>query len=149
MGDHSVKAKDIWIGENKDKILIVLYTSKTHGEESYPQEIKISAQNKFLHKKKRNFCPFKIVLQFMQLRGSFSANCDNLFICRDGLLLTPAQARETLSTALKSVNINASLYSFHSLRSGRSCDLLKYGYTVDQIKDCGRWKSNAVYRYLR
>ena len=29
-GDHPIKAKDIHIGVNKDKILLVLYTSKTH-----------------------------------------------------------------------------------------------------------------------
>ena len=33
IGDHTLKAQNIHIGDNKDKILIVLYTSKTHEKE--------------------------------------------------------------------------------------------------------------------
>ena len=39
VGHHAVKAKNIHIGLNKDKMMLVLYTSKTHGHESYPQKI--------------------------------------------------------------------------------------------------------------
>ena len=42
-GPHVVKAKDIHVGKNKDKILIILHSSKTHGKESLPQKIKISS----------------------------------------------------------------------------------------------------------
>ena len=41
-GDHTVKACDIYTGENKDKMLFILRSSKTHGAESKPQTIKIS-----------------------------------------------------------------------------------------------------------
>ena len=43
LGSHSIKAKDVYIGQNKNKILIVLYTSKTHGVYANPQQIKIKA----------------------------------------------------------------------------------------------------------
>ena len=39
-GTNPVKACDIHIASNKRKILIVLYTSKTHSEATYPQQIK-------------------------------------------------------------------------------------------------------------
>ena len=39
-GMHTVKAKDMYIGENKDIILVTLYSSKTHGQESLPQKIR-------------------------------------------------------------------------------------------------------------
>ena len=42
-GTYPVRAKDVHIGQNKGKILFVLYTSKTHGLESRPQKIKIKA----------------------------------------------------------------------------------------------------------
>ena len=42
--DHVVKAANLHMGSNKNKILIILYTSKTHGRESHPQEIKITAK---------------------------------------------------------------------------------------------------------
>ena len=43
LGPHTLKACNIHVGNNKDKILLVLYSSKTHGRESGPQKIKISA----------------------------------------------------------------------------------------------------------
>ena len=42
LGPHQVKAKDIHIADNKDKILVVLHSSKTHGKYSYPQKVKIT-----------------------------------------------------------------------------------------------------------
>ena len=36
LGPHTIKAKDIHIGANKDKILIILYSSKTHDKGSRP-----------------------------------------------------------------------------------------------------------------
>ena len=43
LSQHTIKAKDIHVGQNKDKIMIVLYSSKTHDEGSIPQKIKISS----------------------------------------------------------------------------------------------------------
>ena len=40
LSPHVLKAKNIHIGNNKDKIMMVLYSSKTHGKESRPQHIK-------------------------------------------------------------------------------------------------------------
>ena len=53
--DYTAKAKDIHIGTNKDKILIILHSSKTHSRESRPQKIKIqSLQSEGLHFKGNN-----------------------------------------------------------------------------------------------
>ena len=41
--DHSVKACNVHMGTNKPKVLLVLYSSKTHGKESRPQKVKIQA----------------------------------------------------------------------------------------------------------
>ena len=35
-GEHQVKAKEIHMGQNRNKLLIVLHSSKTHGAESVP-----------------------------------------------------------------------------------------------------------------
>ena len=43
LGDHTLKAKNLHVSDSKQKLMMVLYTSKTHGEESRPQKIKISA----------------------------------------------------------------------------------------------------------
>ena len=49
-GDHPVKARDIHAATNKDKILVILRSSKTHGKSTYPQKIKITGNTK-LNKK--------------------------------------------------------------------------------------------------
>ena len=41
--NHALKVKDIHVRQNKPKIMLMLYTSKTHGLESRPQKIKIMA----------------------------------------------------------------------------------------------------------
>ena len=40
---HVIKAKDIHIATNKDKILLVLYSSKTHDKGNRAQKIKITS----------------------------------------------------------------------------------------------------------
>ena len=40
---HVLKAKDVHIAQNKDKILLILYSSKTHTKGSRPQKIKITS----------------------------------------------------------------------------------------------------------
>ena len=77
---HTIKAKNVHMGINKNKILIMLYTSKTHGEESRPQKIKIdgikevSQQNS--QKLSRFFCLFMLMRKFLQLRGGYLHDSD-------------------------------------------------------------------------
>ena len=43
LSEHVIKACNIHVGHNKDKILLAICSTKTHGAESGPQKIKISA----------------------------------------------------------------------------------------------------------
>ena len=61
--NHTLLAKDVHIGQNKNKILLVLHSSKTHGKESMPQKIKISAVAKLT--RVIFFCPFKAMCQYL------------------------------------------------------------------------------------
>ena len=149
---HTLKAKNVHIGKNKDKILIILYSSKMHGAESKPQEIKIQADTTTPRNNnvvKRHFSPFNITHQYLTLRGDYRSDDEPFFIFRGGSHVTANHMWNVLRKMLSHLNINPSLYNTHSLRGGRSCDLIKYGYTIDQVKMMGRWKSNAVYKYLR
>ena len=64
---HVIKAKDIHIAENKDKIRILLYSSKTHSKESRPQEIQISAHESTGHRI-CFFCPFMQLRNYLNVR---------------------------------------------------------------------------------
>ena len=60
LGSHPVLANDVHIGMNKEKMLFVLHTSKTHGKGSKPQKIKIQKLSKITDSERRsnNWCPF-------------------------------------------------------------------------------------------
>ena len=147
-GDHTLKACNIHVSEKNDKIMMVLYTSKTQGRESRPQKIKVSAVETN-RKNKRIFCPVKTVIKFMKIRGTYYDQDEQLFIFKDNSPVKPNNFRSTLRILLDRISLDSSLYDIHSFRAGRTCDLAKYGYSVEQIKILGRWRSNAVYRYLK
>ena len=54
-----------------------------------------------------------------------------------------------LKRAIKAIGLDPNLYSIHSMRLGRGTDLEKQGISIPLIKKIGRWKSNAVYKYLK
>ena len=63
-GTHPVLAKDVHIGHNKNKILFVLRTSKTHWLDVKPQTVKITSTalspHGKIHECNKKLCPFQI-----------------------------------------------------------------------------------------
>ena len=154
-GPHVMKAKDVQIAVNKEKILITLYTSKTHGAESRPQEIKISSNrskpsaNNRVRCTNRLFCPFKITKRYFAMRGNYYEDDDQFFVFRDGSPVYPSHVKKVLREILKSLNFNEKLFDCHSFRIGRCSEMIKLGIPIEVVKRLGRWRSNAVYRYIR
>ena len=151
-GGHTLKAMDVHTGTNKNKILLVLYTSKTHGLESRPQQIRISpTANTFnILSKKKHFCPFDTTSDYLEARGRGYFTLDEqFFIFADRSPVTDVNVRRTLRLALAGIGLDPSLYDTHSFRIGRATDLQKMGCPLETIKHIGRWRSNAVYKYLR
>ena len=101
-GNHSVKAKDVHIGQNKDKMLFVLYTSKTHGLGSVPQEIKISANASLKDRiqKKLLFCPFQLSREYLAIRGNYQSDTEPFFVFKNKEPVTPSHACLTLRKML-------------------------------------------------
>ena len=163
MSEHVVKANDVHVGTNKDKLLFILRSSKTHGKGNKPQMIKISSESRkdacknnlptgaiqnFKVAAADLYCPFKAVQDFVKVRRRRIAYDEQFFIFRDRSPVKPYHFRAYLKKVLKSLGIDQTLYNPHSLRAGRSVDLLKLGVSVETIKKLGRWKSNTVYAYL-
>ena len=156
-GPHSVKACNVHIGNNKDKILIILYSSKTHDKESHPQEIKITSVyeaareglRKMDYSKTTIICPFKAIHSYAAIRGGFKSNCDHFFVFADGTPVKPVQFRKMLRSCVARINLNPKSFDCHSFRIGRTGDLLKMGVPIEKIKLMGHWKSNVVYKYIR
>ena len=158
---HVMKAKDVHIAENKDKVLIILHTSKTHGIMDRPQKIIIEPENieqtsalppHSRHRFNRNsqiFCPVTETIKYSNLRPPLKDEDEQFFIYQDGTPLMQQDVRNMLKASLCKLGLNKELYETHSFRIGKASDLLKHGFSIEKIKEKGRWKSNAVYKYLR
>ena len=150
---HVMKAADVYIGDNKDKLMFILHSSKTHTKSDKPQIIKILAQevgrNDQIKLHKHNICPFSIIDNYLKIRKPMKSKDEPFFVFKDKMPVGIAQFRKTLKLALSLAGFDETLYDTHSLRAGRSCDLMNMNVSIETIKKLGRWKSNAVFTYLR
>ena len=152
---HQVMARDVHIGLNKDKIMFVLRSSKTHGRTHHPQMIKISSarlgRNHIKHKNTELTlpCSFQLLCQYLIRHGSFRLETEPFFIFADKLPVRAENFRTCLKVCIQKCGLDNRNYNTHGLRSGCSCDLYKLRVSVESIKKLGRWKSNSVFQYLR
>ena len=67
---HVLKARNVHMATNKDKLLLILYSSKTHGKGQRPQKIRITSNRteKTGHYAQRHFCPFAVLRRYINLR---------------------------------------------------------------------------------
>ena len=148
---HVLLAKDVHVGTNKNKMLLVLHTSKTHGKGDKPQMIKISATpitKEFKHRT-NVFCPFKLLKDFIEVRPVSMSHNEQFFVFTDGSPVYPTQARNLLKTLIKRIGLDENRYNFHGFRGGMAGDLLDCGVSVETIKKIRHWKSNVVFSYLK
>ena len=124
--------------------MFILRSSKTHNKSSFPQTVKISQkQDNLKDKKIRTYCPYR---RYLNNRGAFNDYEENFFVFKGGSPVEITQFHNTLKLMIKIAGFD---YSMHSLRGGHSLDLMSSGLSVETIKKLGRWKSNAVYNYLK
>ena len=149
--DHTVKAKDVHLAYNKEKLLLILYSSKTHHKGNIPQKIKIRSNKQDCSRNiNRHFCPFQIINNYILQRGlDIDNEYETFFIFKDKTPVSAAGTRMVLKTVLKNLGLNQSLYGLHSLRIGRCTDLMKYNYSITEIKKMARLRSNVVFKYMR
>ena len=119
-GSHPVLARDIHIGNNKNKILFLLRTSKTHWQGSKPQMVKISSTEpkSSKHYKSLTFCPFDLLRKFAIRWGPYKTDDEPFFIFADGSPILQKHVRTCLRTILKESGFNPLVYGLHSLRTG-------------------------------
>ena len=148
---HVIKACDVQQGKNKKKLKFTLWTSKMHNRGNRPQIVKIKQES--LKSKNRksshHWCPFREVQTYLRLRPDCESSDEQFFIFRDGSPVMPHHFRDMLNVCLQKAGYDSELFSIHSMRGGCAVDLLNHGISVETIKKLGRWKSNAVFAYLR
>ena len=118
---HSLKAGNVYLSTNKEKLLLVLYTSKTTGLDSRPQHIKITSNKSektgsYVH---RNFCPFKLVSEYLIFRRKIhTKENDEFFLFSDGSPVLAHHVRALLKQLIASLDLQDELYNTHSLCIG-------------------------------
>ena len=150
-GPHSIVTGNVYVGTNKNKILLILNTSKTHGKGNHPQRIRINSlplQLKYNTGTDKTLCPFKLLNEYSAIRPRARVKTDQFFVYRDHSRVTQDNLRKVLKSSLNRLHFKSSLYNLHSFHIGRCGDLYKLGISVETIKKIGRWKSNAVFNYL-
>ena len=130
-GAHPVLAKDVHIGSNKNKVLFVLSSSKTHLSSMPPQLVKITSNNNTSESKQESKeslslpCPFNLLRLYADARGGFLTDAEPFFVFRDHSPVTAHHMSLCLKLILQKSGFDSKFYGTHSLRSGRSCDLYK------------------------
>ena len=73
----------------------------------------------------------------------------NFFVFKDNSPVTPKHARMLLKCILNQLTLDHTLYGMHSFRIGRTTDLIKLNYSIDEVKLMGRWKSNVIFKNIK
>ena len=156
---HVVKAKDVHIATNKNKIMMLLHSSKTHDKSSKPHIIKLvgqiiaesavpgSSQN--TQSISSAVCPFRLLKDYLSHCKGYKSDTEQFFVFRDCLPVQPQQFRHMLQKLLKLARFESHRYNSSSFRAGRATDMMEAGVPIDTIQKLGRWKSTAMYTYLR
>ena len=151
---YVVKACDVQIALNKEKMMFVLRSSKTHNKGCKPQIIKICGNEEpdriiAPSSKLNRHCPFKLLQNFIKVRKPYRSDFEQFFIFSDNSPVTPLHFRLMLKRLLAFNKLDSRLYCTQGFRAGMATDLLEQGVSVETIRNLGRWKSNTVYTYLR
>ena len=110
-GSHPVKAHDVHIGENKNKMLFVLRSSKTHWKDEKPQTIKITGREDLNDDK---YCPFNILRSYIEVRPKYREEDEPFFIFKERELVRPRHMRGVLKLMLKRSGFDNKFYNLHS-----------------------------------
>lgn len=141
-GEHPVLVKDVSANVAKQKIQVILRTSKTHGLGSYPKIVTVPYKSNALKpynvEKENRYSPFLIIRNYGKLVRPKALSLDEpYFVFQDRSPVKPEQFRRMLKNMIELLNLNSEYYNTHSLRIGGANDLEKWGATVDQIKKWG------------
>ena len=95
---------------------------------------------------KEKFCPVKSLTKFLAVRTKISGP---LFIMKSAKPITRSQFWTILKKCLTKIGKDAADFGTHSFRIGRCTDMVRDGYSDEQIKKIGRWNSTAFRDYNR
>ena len=97
----------------------------------------------------KDICPVRLMLSYLQVRPAFQ-NDQPLFLHLDRSPLTENQFAHVFRACLDFAQVpGVRAYSSHSFRIGGATALAAQGIEEEQIKQAGRWRSDAYKSYVR
>lgn len=96
--------------------------------------------------KKQGLCSVTALKGYIKMRGS-TPGC--LYIDIAGKPITRTEFTQMLHAVLSFCKLDPSVYKSHSLRIGAACQATAKGFSDAQIREMGRWKSDAFKKYIR
>ena len=133
-----------------DSQVRIVYTSGTiSGVQITFKYFKHSKHNKFtlfVSKQNSTFCPVQALSHYLQIRPKKSGP---LFIFNDQKPVSSSYFNSVLKAIITLIEGSHQGYSSHSFRIGAATHCCKNGYSKDVISTMGRWRSNAVNKYIR
>ena len=91
-------------------------------------------------------CPVAALKEYLKVRPRGGGL---LFLRKPGAPLTSAVVNTRLRACIAAMGLPPAEFSSHSFRAGRTTDLVEMNVADTQIRESGRWKSDAFLQYVR
>ncbi|XP_021348026.1 uncharacterized protein LOC110446987 [Mizuhopecten yessoensis] len=140
--NHLLQLSDVAF-EHNDRIAVMMHITFReikHNTACKPHVIPVVAISESL------FCPVQSVIKFGQIRSSGSAP---LFVLPRGLPFPRKRFDAITSRCLRFYDLDTSRYKGHSFRIGGASCAADKDLSDAQIRQLGRWKTDAFKRYIR
>lgn len=92
------------------------------------------------------YCPVRAWQDYASLRGKGDGF---LFLGADKKPISRKEFTSQLALSLQFCGLSRTLYKSHSFRIGATTDAARRGFSDSQIRELGRWQSDAFKRYIR
>lgn len=93
------------------------------------------------------YCPVHHLSNYLRSRGGRTS--DILFVTKSGEPVSRSQFSEVLNRSLLFCGLPLNRFKGHSFRIGAATWLMQSGKSDAQIRNLGRWHSNAFLKYIR
>ena len=105
-----------------------------------------SCRNTILATNIKGLCPVELLRNYLSVRGNQTGF---LFMKGNGKAMSRIEFLALLKEILEYCGFDSKLFNTHSFRIGRATEMVKEGYSLEQIRMAGRWSSDAFKTYIR
>ena len=104
---HVIKARDVLLATNKNKLMLILRSSKTHNKSQKPQVIKLNKLRRKVNQHNQQqesgniarTCPFLALREYAAMRPTSMKASEQFFVFRDNSSVRAANMRSVLKEA--------------------------------------------------